>query len=190
MLEVITFSMLLSYISYRIIRSVIATHYSESLLAAGVGVLSTQMFIIANYAGQFLRLDMSTNLNISLQVIGLILICISVALLFGTFISRRKMSQLVSFWGSTQMFIAQGVYGVIRHPIHLAGILAALGTAMMMANLIIVILGLLASGAFYVASKEEDRCSLENLGHEYDRYMKAVPAFNVVLGIYKSHQNR
>ncbi|HEY3374261.1 MAG TPA: methyltransferase [Candidatus Aquicultor sp.] len=176
------------YIAYLIVKSIIDKLYSEALIAMGVAVLSAQIFVVAYFAGQFLRLRMHKNLNITLESIGLVLLAVSLALLIGAFVSKRKMTSLVSLWGSTQLFMTQGVYGVIRHPIHLGGILASLGIALLMANAVIIMLGIIASAAFFAASSEEDRQAQEKIGYEYDVYMEEVPAFNLVTGISRARK--
>jgi len=190
MLELTVFGILAIYLVYWIIKSLVDKLYFEALLGAGVVVLSAQIFIVANFAGQFLRVRMAKNLNMTLQSIGLSLLVGSIVLLVGAFVSKRKMSSLISLWGSTQLFMTQGVYGIIRHPVHLSGMLATLGIALLMANIAVMALGAIACGAFFAASREEDRHGEENIGHEYDVYMQNVPAFNFVQGISKALQNR
>lgn len=190
MMEITVFGILSIYLVYWVIKSLIDRLYFEALMGTAIGVLSAQIFVVANYDGQFLRMRMAKNLNIALQSIGLLLLAGSLALLIGAFFSKRKMSSLVSLWGSTQLFMTQGVYGIIRHPVHLSGILATLGIALLMANIAVVALAVIACVAFFVASREEDRHSKEKIGHEYDVYMQNVPAFNFVQGISKALQNR
>lgn len=179
----IIYSLFLAYIAYLIIRSLIDKLYCDAILSMGVAVLSTQIFIVANYAGQFLRLGMYRELNVGLQSAGILSILACLILLCCAFLSKRKVSNLISTWGSTRLFLTRGIYGIIRHPIHLSGILASLGIAFLMANAVIIALGIIASSAFILASREEDRYSQEAIGAEYSTYMQTVPAFNFFLGL-------
>ncbi|MBS3908954.1 MAG: hypothetical protein KGZ93_04930 [Actinobacteria bacterium] len=189
-MELVIFGAFVTFIAYRVAYTALKGRYFESFLAAGVGILTTQIFVVANYSGEFFRESTNMSVNIALQGFGLFLIVTSAALLTATFLSKRKISGIVSEWGSTKLFLAQGVYGVIRHPIQLAGILAALGVACMMANSAIVLLALPAAAAFYVSAAEEDKHNLLNLGFEYDEYAEAIPSFNLVAGLLKSLRNR
>lgn len=180
---IIIYSLFLAYTAYLIIRSLIDKLYCDAILSMGVAVLFTQIFIVANYAGQFLRLGMDRVLNVGLQSVGMLLILACLVLLCYAFLSKRKVSNLTSAWGSTRLFLTQGIYGIIRHPIHLSGVLASLGIAFLMANAVVIALGIIASFAFILASKEEDRYSQKAIGTEYSTYMKTVPAFNFILGL-------
>ncbi|MDP2210800.1 MAG: methyltransferase [Candidatus Aquicultor sp.] len=189
-MELIVFGIFITFIAYRIVYTALKGRYFESFLAAGVGILTTQIFLVANYAGEFFRESINLSANIALQGFGLFLIVSSAALLTAAFVSKRKISGIVSEWGSTKLFLAQGIYGIIRHPAQLAGILAALGVACMMANSAIIILALLAGAAFYVSAAEEDKHNALSLGSEYDEYAEAIPSFNLVAGLSKSLRNR
>lgn len=189
-IEFIILGLFLTYIVYWIIHSAIQGRFFESFLAAGVGILTTQIFLVANYAGEFFRESINLSVNIALQGFGLFLIVSSAALLTAAFVSKRKISGIVSEWGSTKLFLAQGIYGIIRHPVQLAGILGALGVACMMANSAIIILALLAGTAFYVSAAEEDKHNVLSLGSEYNEYAEAVPSFNLAVGLSKSLRNR
>ncbi len=179
---IIIYAIFIIYIFYWSLKSLIDKLYFEAILGTGIAVLSTQIFIVANYAGQFLRMRINRDLNIALQSAGLIFLLLCLVLLISAFLSKRKTSSIVSLWGSTQVFLARGVYGIVRHPVNLGGILASLGIAMLMANIVIVGLGIIAGAAFFIASREEDRYSKETIGPEYATYMENVPAFNFVLG--------
>jgi len=183
MVELIITGILLIYILYWMIRSLMDKLYSEALQAMGVGVLSVQIFIVASYAGQFLRLRMDRDLNITLQIFGLAMLVLATSFLIGAFLSKRKISSLTSPWGSTQLFMTRGVYGIIRHPIHLGGIFASTGIALLMANAAVIALGFIACLAFFLSSREEDRHGQEMIGNEYVDYMSSVPAFNFIYGI-------
>jgi len=183
MVEFVILGIMLTYIFYWVMRSLMDKLYSEALQAMGVGVLSIQIFIIASYAGQFLRLRMENDLNIALQGFGLVMLILSTLFLVGAFISKRKISSLNSLWGSTQLLMTKGIYGIIRHPTHLGGILASVGIALLMANAAVIALGLIACLTFFLSSREEDRYGQEAIGNEYNAYMSSVPAFNFVYGI-------
>lgn len=179
----IILGIILIYTTYWVGKSLIDRVYAEAFLGMGAGILSAQIFIVANYAGQFLSVKMDKNLTVALQIIGLFLLFLSIIFIIAAYLSRRKMSNLTSFWGSTQIFIAQGIYGIVRHPIQLAGILAALGIPLMMANIVILILGLIACASFIISAREEDEHSKEAIGYDYEIYMSDVSAFNFVKGI-------
>lgn len=185
MLEFIVFGLFIAYILYAITYAAIKGRYFESFLAAGVGILTTEIFLVANHDGEFFREGVTRSLNIALQGFGLFLIVASAGLLISAFLSKRKISGIVSEFGSTHLFLTQGVYGVIRHPVQLGGILAAIGIACMMANSGIIIFALLASAAFFASGLEEDKHNAGSLGAEYHDYVAAVPAYNLASGIVR-----
>lgn len=160
----IIYTVFIIYIFYWSLKSLIDKLYFEAILGTGVAVLSTQIFIVANYAGQFLRMRMNRGFNIALQSAGLVFLLLCLVFLISAFLSKRKISSIV------------------RHPIHLGGILASLGIAMLVANIVVMGLGIIAAAAFFIASREEDRYSKGIIGPEYATYMENVPAFNFVLG--------
>jgi len=50
---------------------------------------------------------------------------------------------------------------------------------------LIVIMGILGIVCMYLISRQEDQRLIEKFGDTYERYMKSVPAMNVLAGIIR-----
>ena len=72
-------------------------------------------------------------------------------------------------------FITDGVYGVVRHPLYLSGILIFLIQPTITRNWLIV--QILGAGYFIYGAFMEERRLIARFGSEYLRYMEEVPRF-------------
>lgn len=71
--------------------------------------------------------------------------------------------------------ITDGVYGVVRHPLYLAGILLFLIQPTITRNWLVV--QILGAGYFIYGTFMEERRLIDSFGKEYIKYMEEVPRF-------------
>lgn len=85
----------------------------------------------------------------------------------------------------TTVLVDKGVYGIVRHPQYLAGILLSIALPMIAQHWLVAACGAVAVVAYYVNTFVEERSSLEKFGAEYERYRELVPRLNAVVGIVR-----
>lgn len=83
----------------------------------------------------------------------------------------------------TTKLVDTGIYGIVRHPQFVAGILIAFALPLITQSWIIVLLGIPNFIFFYLGLIEGDQRGIKKFGDEYKKYMKRVPKANFVLGI-------
>jgi methanethiol S-methyltransferase len=79
--------------------------------------------------------------------------------------------------------VASGVYGLVRHPMYLAGILVFLFEPVITANSLA--LRVLAIAYFLFGTFIEERRFLHDFGDSYAAYQREVPMFNIIAGIIR-----
>ncbi len=90
----------------------------------------------------------------------------------------------------TTILVDRGLYGIIRHPQYLAGILLNLALMMMSQHWLIVLLGLPAVVLMYFDIQKADQHEIEKFGQAYQQYMDRVPRMNFIMGIIRQIQRR
>ncbi len=85
----------------------------------------------------------------------------------------------------TTVLVDKGVYGIVRHPQYLAGILLSIALPMIAQHWLVAALGAVAIVVYYLDTFVEERNTLEKFGAEYERYMELVPRLNAVVGIVR-----
>jgi protein-S-isoprenylcysteine O-methyltransferase Ste14 len=91
----------------------------------------------------------------------------------------------------TTRLVDTGVYGVVRHPQYLGGILAIfLTTLLLYPHWLFAVLGVLGAIILYWSTGYEERRLIEQFGSEYQAYMQRVPRMNLILGIIRSYRRR
>lgn len=90
-----------------------------------------------------------------------------------------------SFVDTTRV-VDSGIYGVIRHPQYLGGILSLFLTNVLWhPHWLFLLIGVAGSGAIYYSSIYEERYLTRKLGKVYEAYMKRVPRMNIITEIIK-----
>jgi len=79
------------------------------------------------------------------------------------------------------VLVTSGVYGLVRHPMYLGGILIFLFEPELTENSLV--LRLLAAAYFIWGGYIEERRFIEDFGDAYREYMKKVSKFNLIKGI-------
>jgi protein-S-isoprenylcysteine O-methyltransferase Ste14 len=91
----------------------------------------------------------------------------------------------------TTRLVDTGIYGVVRHPQYLGGILAIFMTTLLWyPHWLFGVLGVAGATVVYLGSKEEDQRLSQQFGDDYIRYMQKVPRLNFLLGIIRLLRRR
>ena len=91
-----------------------------------------------------------------------------------------------SFVNTTQI-VTTGIYGIVRHPQYLGGILSIFITSFLWyPHWIFGVLGAAGVVVIYLGAKEEDQRMIKKFGEEYIQYMKKVPGLNLITGLVRS----
>jgi len=86
----------------------------------------------------------------------------------------------------TTRLVDKGIYGIVRHPQYLGGILSIfLTTLLWWPHWLFGLLGFLGALVIYMGAREEDRRLVEQFGDDYSRYMQRVPRMNILLGLVR-----
>jgi protein-S-isoprenylcysteine O-methyltransferase Ste14 len=83
----------------------------------------------------------------------------------------------------TTRLVTSGVYGVVRHPQFLAGILITVSMMLISQHPHSVVAGLVAAVVYASEVPPADERLVEKFGEPYLRYMERVPALNFVVGV-------
>lgn len=86
----------------------------------------------------------------------------------------------------TTALVDTGVYGIVRHPQYLAGVLMSVALPMISQHWLVIVPGLAAAVMYYLNTFDEEKGCIEKFGEEYRRYMQVVPRMNFVLGIIRA----
>ena len=90
----------------------------------------------------------------------------------------------------TTTIVDSGIYAIVRHPLYLGWLLMYIAVMLFSQHWLIVIMGILGVVCMYLISKQEDQRLIEKFGDTYERYMKSVPAMNVLAGIIRPLRRR
>ena len=99
-----------------------------------------------------------------------------------TFRKRGGVAQGESYIKTTKL-VDTGVYSIVRHPQHLAGLLLIIALMFTTQHWLSVIAGAIAFAASYFDTVRADAPLVEKFGDDYRLYMKRVPRLNFLLGI-------
>lgn len=85
----------------------------------------------------------------------------------------------------TATVVDVGLFSVVRHPQYLAYILFMLTFGLLAQSALATVLSALAVALLYLTAILEERECSEKLGQDYLDYLRAVPRFNLPLGIVR-----
>jgi protein-S-isoprenylcysteine O-methyltransferase Ste14 len=85
----------------------------------------------------------------------------------------------------TTRLVTSGVYGVVRHPQLLAGVLICLSMMLVSQHPLSVVAGVIAALLFASDVPSADGALVEKFGEPYLRYKEQVPALNFVTGLFR-----
>jgi protein-S-isoprenylcysteine O-methyltransferase Ste14 len=86
-------------------------------------------------------------------------------------------------------------YGIIRHPAVLGGLIWLLALPIILAfelplTVLSLLGGILSIIFLYLQTHHEEKINTKKWGDEYRQYMKEVPRFNIILGIWRLAKRR
>ena len=113
--------------------------------------------------------------------IGMVLVMAPIVM----FPRRGNVPKGKSFVHTTRV-VDTGIYGVVRHPQYLGGILAIfVATLLLYPHWLFAILGIPGAVILYWSTKEEEKRLIERFGNDYYSYMQRVPRMNLILGVIR-----
>jgi len=83
-----------------------------------------------------------------------------------------------------------GVYGIVRHPMYLGGMVMFFSHIFFGQNWIIAISTLVGVYSCYLLIRSEDQQNIKKFGDEYKPYMQKVPRMNFIVGIIRLLRRR
>jgi protein-S-isoprenylcysteine O-methyltransferase Ste14 len=113
--------------------------------------------------------------SIFLQIIGSILLVITIMLALLSLLSLKRKGKPDKGIEDTTTLIYSTIFGIIRHPLYLGFILWGISQILIIQSYMSLILGLLAILFAYIAAKKEDEYNIGKFGEKYKNYMKKVP---------------
>ena len=85
----------------------------------------------------------------------------------------------------TTRVVDSGLYSIVRHPQYLGYILFMATFSLLAQRMLVTCLAILAVALMYLsAAAEEGECS-ERLGEPYREYLRRVPRFNILAGVFR-----
>jgi len=124
-----------------------------------------------------------------LRIIGFILYAPAVFFIVSAFINLSRKGKPKDAWEQTTIIIDSGVFRIIRHPLYLGTALWAVGLMLVFQSVLSITLGIATIFCCWMASKTEDRFNTEKFGDEYRNYLRKVPMWNFVKGVWKLREN-
>ena len=127
-----------------------------------------------------------------LRYVGWIIWAVSIVLLFlPMFVLRSKgRVEKGKDYTYTQALVDSGIYAVVRHPQYLGWILMYLAGILFGQHWLIALLGVAGMACVYLISRQEDQRLVEKFGDTYKRYMRSVPAMNLLAGVIRLVRRR
>lgn len=117
-----------------------------------------------------------------LVVVGWIILGVGALFVFlSIFTLRRK---------GISNIIDSGIYGIVRHPMYLGGVVMFLSHIFFFQNSIIAINAIVAIVCVYLIIRSADQRNIEKFGDAYKRYMQSVPAMNLFAGLIRLVRRR
>ena len=110
-----------------------------------------------------------------LQIIGLILIIITIILALFSLLSLKLIGKPKIGVEDTTILINSTIFAIIRHPLYLGFIFWGISQILIIQSYVSLILGLLAVLFAYISAKKEDEYNIGKFGEKYKNYMKKVP---------------
>ena len=144
-----------------------------SLVFISLVIAHAVLLFIGTYPG--LSFVFSTSVDIPLQIVGAILICLSGVLgLWGPLSLGEFTADFRLVKG--HKVVRTGAYRWVRHPMYAALIFLCAGSLLFFKSLLFLILLALIPAA-YVKAREEEKLLIEAFGEEYERYRDVTGMF-------------
>jgi len=85
----------------------------------------------------------------------------------------------------TTVVVNSGIYGIVRHPQYLAGMLINIALPLITQHWLVLLLGLLSLAIYYWNTFIEEEENLQKFGEPYRDYQSKVPRVNFLFGIFR-----
>lgn len=161
------------------------SEWKKYILSSTAGVLTVTQFILCVFFFKFLGLMI-------IRIVGVILWILSVIFGWVPIYTLRKHGRVPEgkSYIHTTTLVDNGIYGIVRHPQFLAGILINLALILIAQHWVILILGIVSAVIFYIDTRNADKGCIEKFGEEYERYSQSVPQLNFIVGIIQMLRSR
>lgn len=118
--------------------------------------------------------------------IGWLILMLSGLLGWLPILTFRRLGRLEGrgYMGTT-VLVDRGIFGIVRHPQYLAGVLMAIAFPLITWHWLVVVLGLVAAPIYYLNTYDEEERCIQKFGDEYLDYMERVPRMNFLLGLWR-----
>jgi protein-S-isoprenylcysteine O-methyltransferase Ste14 len=126
----------------------------------------------------------------ALTYVGWALLALAAVLTFPSFYFLRRGGKPASGWEETTAVTARGVYRIVRHPMYFGTALFAVAVALLEQSLAAVGLACAVIVFAYAASRLEEKRNLKKFGDGYRSYVREVPRWNLVLGLWRATRRR
>ncbi len=127
-----------------------------------------------------------------LRIAGVVMLLTAAVFIFTPFylLSKHGKTQVGKTYMQAGEVVQQGLYALLRHPQYLGYMLLACGFTLLSQHWFIVLLAILSVVFFYVQAVQEERHCLAQYGEPYARYLRRVPRFNLIQGIWRNLQGK
>ena len=106
-------------------------------------------------------------------------------IIFGVGASLYVLSTLTLIRKGVSNIVDSGIYGIIRHPMYLGGMVMFFSHVFLGQNWIVAVGTIVAIACCYLITLSDEEQSLQKFGGDYKRYMQKVPRMNFVLGVIR-----
>lgn len=134
-----------------------------------------------------------TEFYLPLFITGCIICAAGIALIMAPIIMFPKYGGAPkgkSFVDTTRL-VDTGIYGIVRHPQYLGGILAIFVTCLFWnPHWLFAIPGFAGAITVYFGAAAEEKTLEEKFGEAYKQYKKKVPRIDILTGIWRVMRNR
>jgi protein-S-isoprenylcysteine O-methyltransferase Ste14 len=90
----------------------------------------------------------------------------------------------------TSKIVDSGVYGIVRHPMYLGGMVMFFSHIFFGQNWIVAISTIVGIVCCYLIIRSADQRNIEKFGIDYKRYIKKVPRMNFFVGLARLARHR
>ena len=156
----------------------IFTRRDTVLMSIYTPLFMAQIVLFVFFFHNHLGLDLVLYLGWGIWVAGVALAIAPMVIL-----KRRGGVPRGKSYMSTTELVETGLYGVVRHPQYLGGILFSVAMVLITHHWTCLAAGAGAMVPFYLSVVEEDRAMVEKFGDDYRRYMERVPRLNAFAGL-------
>ena len=110
-----------------------------------------------------------------LVVVGYVTLGIGVLLFILSMITLRRKG--------IRQLIDSGIYGIVRHPMYLGGMIMFISHVFFGQNWIVLLSTVVGIACCYLLMLSGDQRNIQKFGEDYVQYMKRVPRMNFVSGL-------